>query len=117
MSLRNIRDSFTQIIAMQLHANNRSHEGITPPDSLTDGWERAYLGAPVENLPPYCVELNHFKNDVDFCVSLLMAELCKKKDEETEKLKRLFEFADEELHGDYNWEILKRALNFPSKDS
>ena len=46
-----------------------------------------------------------------------LAELCEKKDEEIEKLKRLFDYAEKELHGDYNWEILKRALNFPSKDS
>lgn len=77
MNLNKVRDSFTQIIAMQLHANNRKNDGVMPHASLTEGWEQAYNGTPANELPPYSVEMNYFKHAVDCCVAMLMCEITK----------------------------------------
>ena len=75
MNKNKIRRKYVEIVATTLHVNNQRHRGVTPPESLTDGWERAYNGTPPSELPKYAVELNFFRNEVDFTVGMLMQVL------------------------------------------
>jgi hypothetical protein len=63
---------FTEIVAMRLHAFDQLKNGVTPPNSVTSGWLERYRGTPQEDLPPYTVELNSFKWEVDNFVAMLM---------------------------------------------
>lgn len=72
MNKRKIADKFTEIVAMRLHAFDQLNSGVMPPNSVTKGWLERYKGTPQEELPPYTVELNNFKYEVDNFVSMLM---------------------------------------------
>ena len=72
MDKRRILESFTEIVAMRLHAFDQLNNGVMPPSSVTKGWLERYKGTPQEDLPPNHVELNHFKYEVDNFVSMLM---------------------------------------------
>ena len=71
---------FTEIVAIRLHAIDQMRNGVTPPNSVTKGYMERYIGTPKDKLPPFTVELNGFKAEVDQFVSMLMQAI---KDEET----------------------------------
>lgn len=72
MNKRKLAESFTEIVAMRLHAFDQLNKGVVPPNSVTAGFRERYRGTPQELLPPYTVELNHFKYEVDNFVSMLL---------------------------------------------
>lgn len=69
---------FTEIVAMRLDALDQRVESVWPPNTDLDRWRRRYIGLP--NLPYPFVELNHFRNEVDEFVAMLMGAI----DEETQ---------------------------------
>ena len=78
---RKIHDSFIEIVAMRLHAIDQIKSGVLPPSSVTEGWRERYRGTPEKDLPPYMVEINHFKYEVDNFVAMLMQAVQKEHDE------------------------------------
>jgi hypothetical protein len=69
---RLLAEKFTRIVAMRLHTIDQMNKGITPPNSVTKGYIERYRGIPQENLPPYVIEINNFKLEVDEFVAMLM---------------------------------------------
>ena len=69
---RQLADKFTEIVAIRLDRYAQREEGIWPPDTNTDRWHERYRGTPFDKLPPYTVELNRFKHEVDYFVADLM---------------------------------------------
>ncbi len=67
-----LAEKFTEIVAMRLHAIDQMNNGVMPPNSVTSGYMERYRGTPQEQIPPYTVELNNFKIEVDQFVSMLM---------------------------------------------
>jgi hypothetical protein len=67
-----LADRFTEIVAMRLHAIDQMQNGVMPPNSVTKGYIERYRGIPIDQLPPYTVELNTFKIEVDQFVAMLM---------------------------------------------
>ena len=72
MDKSKLAKNFTEIVAMRLHALDQLNNGVLPPSSVTAGWRERYQGTQQEYLPPYTVELNNFKYEVDNFVSMLM---------------------------------------------
>ena len=64
-----LRDRFTEIVAIRLDVDEQREQGVYPPRTDLDRWRRRYF-APK---PPYpFVVLNTFENKVDEFVSHLM---------------------------------------------
>lgn len=72
MDKTKLASKFTEIVAMRLHAIDQMNNGVIPPNSVTNGHMERYRGTPVEKLPPYTVELNNFKIEVDQFVAMLI---------------------------------------------
>ncbi len=72
MNKNKLAAEFTEIVAMRIHSIDQMRAGIMPGSSVTEGWRERYMGTPKDQLPPYTVELNHFKTEVDQFVSMLM---------------------------------------------
>lgn len=67
-----LANKFTEIVAIRLDVFDQRKDGIWPPNTDLNRWEKRYKGTPSSELPPYCIEINHFKIEVDEFVSLLM---------------------------------------------
>ena len=75
MNKQKISSKFTEIVAMRLNAIDQQYNGARPLGPVTDGWRERYTGIPQEQLPPYTVELNTFRTEVDNFVAMLMRVL------------------------------------------
>lgn len=84
-NLAKLHSYFVEIVAASLHAFDQINKGVRPPDSVTAGWRERYRGTPPEDLPPYTVELNHFQNEVDSLVAMLVHAVKREHDERTSK--------------------------------
>ena len=62
----------TEIVATRLDVFEQRKDGTWPPDTDIGRGIRRYIGTPIGLLPPHMVEINHFKNEVDQFVSMLM---------------------------------------------
>lgn len=78
--LRKIKDKFTEIVAIRLDVFDQRKDGVWPPNTDLERWRRRYIGTPPDERPPYTIEINHFRIEVDEFVAMLMSAL-----EETEK--------------------------------
>ena len=72
MDKAKLADSFREIVAIRLDVFDQRRDGVWPPNTDINRWRRRYLGTPKNELPPYTVEFNHFKIEVDEFVSMLM---------------------------------------------
>ena len=72
MNKAKLAEKFTEIVAIRLDVFDQRRDGTWPPDTALGRWERRYQGTPKEKLPPYAIELNHFKAEVDEFVAMLM---------------------------------------------
>lgn len=77
MDKKKLCDAFTEIVAMRVHARDQLANGVMPPQSVTQGYIERYRGIPEKELPPNMVEFNHFKNEVDQFVAMLMSAVDK----------------------------------------
>lgn len=94
MDKQKLFNKFTEIVAIRLHAFDQINKGVLPPESRTAGWRERYLGTPQDKLPPYTVELNNFKLEVDNFVIMLMqavteTQLNQVKDKRCETIKEI----------------------------
>ena len=71
-----LASEFTKIVAMRLHAIDQMNNGVMPPSSVTKGYMERYTGTPQDRLPPFTIELNGFKVEVDQFVAMLMQAVC-----------------------------------------
>lgn len=78
--LRKIKDKFTEIVAVRLDVFDQRKDGIWPPHTNLERCKRRYNGTPFDERPPYTIEINHFRIEIDEFVAMLMSAL-----EETEK--------------------------------
>lgn len=67
-----LADKFREIVAIRLDVFDQIKDGIWPPNTDLKRWQKRYKGTPANELPPYCIEINHFKIEVDEFVSMLM---------------------------------------------
>ena len=65
-------EKFTEIVAVRLDVLEQRLLGTWPPNTDIGRGVRRYAGTPLDRLPPYTVEINHFKNEVDQFVAMLM---------------------------------------------
>lgn len=72
MNKARLAEKFTEIVAIRLDVFDQRKDGVWPPDTDLGRWKRRYIGTPKDELPPYKIELNHFKIEVDEFVSMLM---------------------------------------------
>ena len=61
---------FTEIVAIRLDVHDQRKDGV-PPDTDIGRWKKRYIGASQDKLPS-TIDLNHFKNEVDESVAMLM---------------------------------------------
>lgn len=85
MNNHKIREKFTQIVALNLDVYSQRIEGVYPPKTDLERWRSKYIGTPEELLPPYTIEINHFKREVDQFVSMLMFALIDEQSENETK--------------------------------
>ena len=69
MDKRQLADRFTKLVGTALDAKDRRAEGLLPQH---DSWLQRYHGVPESELPPFTIEMNYFKPEVDMMVCLLM---------------------------------------------
>ena len=72
MNKKKLANSFTEIVALRMDAWEQRNDGIWPPNTDLDRYKRRYRGIPKEDLPPYTIEINHFRTEVDDFVAMLM---------------------------------------------
>lgn len=72
MNKAKLAEKFTEIVAIRLDVFDQRKDGVWPPNTDLDRWRRRYLGTPKDELPPYTIEINHFKIEVDEFVAMLM---------------------------------------------
>ena len=72
MDKRRLHDVFTEIVAIRLDTYEQRLNGIWPPDTNLDRWKHRYFGISEKDLPPYTVEINHFRIEVQNFVSMLI---------------------------------------------
>lgn len=75
IDLRQLSEKFTEIVALRLDLWEQRNDGVWPPYTDLNRYKARYIGTPKNQLPPYTVEINLFKTEVDQFVSMLMAEI------------------------------------------
>ncbi len=72
MNKQHLLNDFTEIVAIRLDAFDQRYQGIWPPHTDLQRWKDRYRGIPKEALPPFTIEINHFKIEVDEFVAMLI---------------------------------------------
>ncbi len=72
MNKAKLADKFTEIVAIRLDVFDQRKNGVWPPNTDLERWKRRYLGTPKNELPPYMIEINLFRIEVDEFVAMLM---------------------------------------------
>ena len=67
---RKLREKITEIVGVRVYSMREIMSGKYPGEYDTSKWREEYRGK--QNLPPYVIELNHFKTEVDEFTAMIM---------------------------------------------
>ena len=70
MDRRKLKSKITEIVGARVYSMREIMSGKYPGEYDISKWREEYRGA--QNLPPYVIQLNHFKNEVDEFTVMIM---------------------------------------------
>jgi len=70
MDLARLKDTIREIVGARVYSMREIMSGKYPGEYDITRWREEYRG--LQNLPPYTVQLNHFKTEVDEFTAMIM---------------------------------------------
>lgn len=70
MDLKKLKEDITEIVGARTYSMREILSGKYPGEYDISKWREEYIGN--QNLPPYHIELNHFKTEVDQFTEMIM---------------------------------------------
>lgn len=67
---RKLREKIIEIVGVRVYSMREIMSGKYPGEYDISKWREEYRG--LQNLPPYTVQLNHFKTEVDEFTAMIM---------------------------------------------
>ena len=65
-----LREKITEIVGVRVYSMREIMSGKYPGEYDITKWREEYIGK--QNLPPYVIELNHFRTEVDEFTAMIM---------------------------------------------